>query len=73
VVPPGVFIDVHEKLAADFLASRIGYDVTFLVPSRRKGAKTPDIEMLNKQFQLTISIILGGSSSSLPPRGHCLL
>jgi hypothetical protein len=45
VVPPGVFVDVHEKLTVDFLASSIGYDVTFLVPNRRKGARTPDIEM----------------------------
>lgn len=45
VVPPGVFVDVHEKLAVDFLASELGYDVTFLAPNRRKGAKTPDIEM----------------------------
>ena len=45
VVPPGVFLDVHEKLAADFLAAKMGYDVTFLVPNRRKNAKTPDIEM----------------------------
>lgn len=45
VVPPGVFVDVHEKIAVDFLAVAIGHDVTFLVPSRRKGAKTPDIEM----------------------------
>ena len=45
VVPPGVFVDVHEKLAVDFLASELGYNVTFLAPNRRKGAKTPDIEM----------------------------
>lgn len=45
VVPPGVFVDKHEKIAADFLAANIGYDVTFLVPDRRKGTKTPDIEM----------------------------
>jgi UTP:GlnB (protein PII) uridylyltransferase len=45
VVPPGVFVDVHEKIAVDFLASEIGHDVTFLLPDRRKGAKTPDIEM----------------------------
>ena len=45
VVPPGVFVDIHEKLAADFLAAKMGYDVTFLVPNRNKNAKTPDIEM----------------------------
>jgi hypothetical protein len=45
IVPPGVFIDVHEKIAVDFLASNLGYNVTFLIPNRRKGARTPDIEM----------------------------
>lgn len=45
VTPPGVFVDIHEKLVADFLAANMGYDVTFLVPNRRTGAKTPDIEM----------------------------
>ncbi len=45
VVPPGVFVDVHEKIAADFLAVEIGADITFLVPNRQKGRKTPDIEM----------------------------
>lgn len=38
-------MDIHEKLAVDFLAVKLGYDVTFLVPNRGKGAKTPDIEM----------------------------
>ncbi len=45
IVPPGVFIDVHEKLAVDFLVSKLGHDVTFLAPNRRKDMKTPDIEM----------------------------
>jgi hypothetical protein len=45
IVPPGVFVDRHEKIAVDFLAVSIGYDVTFLLPNRSKGAKTPDIEM----------------------------
>lgn len=45
IVPPGAFIIVHEKVAADYLATHLGYDITFLVPNRQKGAKTPDIEM----------------------------
>jgi len=45
IVPPGVFIAVHEKLAVDYLAVQLGYDVTFLVADRRKGSKTPDIQM----------------------------
>lgn len=45
VVPPGAVLDVHEKRAADFIAVERGADITFLVPDRRKGHKTPDIEM----------------------------
>ncbi len=52
VVPPGVFMDVHEKLAVDFLASQLGYDVTFLVPNRRKGVKTPDIVMNGLNWEI---------------------
>lgn len=52
VVPPGVFISKHEKLAADYLASKLGYDVTFLMPDRRKGRKTPDIEMLGLRWEI---------------------
>ncbi len=52
VVPPGVFVDVHEKIAADFLACEISHDVTFLVPDRSKGAKTPDIEMDGLRWEI---------------------
>ena len=52
VVPPGVFVDIHEKLAADFLASKMSHDITFLVPNRRKGAKTPDIEMNGLRWEI---------------------
>ena len=52
MVPPGVFMVVHEKIAVDFLASKIGHDVTFLVPDRRKGAKTPDIEMDGLRWEI---------------------
>lgn len=45
VVPPGVILDVHEKRTADFLAIERGADITFLVPNRAAGQKTPDIEM----------------------------
>lgn len=45
IVPPGVFVDVHEKRTADFLAAKLGNDITFLLPDRHKGVKTPDIEM----------------------------
>lgn len=45
IVPPGVILDPHEKRSADFLAIERSADITFLVPNRQKGQKTPDIEM----------------------------
>lgn len=52
VVPPGVFVDVHEKIAVDFLATQLGNDITFLKPNRSKGAKTPDIEMNGLRWEI---------------------
>ena len=52
VVPPGVFIDVHEKMAVDFLATKVGNDITFLLPERRKDTKTPDIEMSGLYWEI---------------------
>lgn len=45
ITPPGAILDIHEKKAVDFIAVERGADITFLVPDRRKGQKTPDIEM----------------------------
>ena len=52
IVPPGVFIDIHEKMTVDFLATKIGSNVTFLVPERHKGVKTPDIEMNGLRWEI---------------------
>ena len=52
IVPPGVFVDVHEKIAVDFLAIHTGLDITFLVPNRQKGHKTPDIKMDGKLWEV---------------------
>jgi len=42
IIPFGVFPERHElETAAVFLAQ--GYDVQFIVPSRTKGSKTPDV------------------------------
>lgn len=42
VIPFGVFPELHElETAAAFLAQ--GFDVEFIVPSRTKGSKTPDV------------------------------
>jgi len=51
IIPPGVFVSVHEKMTADYLAM-IGNDVIFLKPNRRKGSKTPDIRMSNRLWEI---------------------
>lgn len=63
IVPPGAFMDIHEKLAVDFLAINLGHDITFLVPQRQIGAKTPDIEMNGIQWE--IKSPLGKSSRTI--------
>jgi len=52
ITPPGAFVDAHEKIAADFLATEFGADITFLVPNRQKGRKTPDIEMYGLLWEI---------------------
>lgn len=52
IVPPGVIVSVHEKRAVDFLAIERSANVTFLVPNRRKGQKTPDIEMGGLKWEI---------------------
>ncbi len=52
IVPPGVFIERHEKIAVDFIAVVLCYNVTFLVPDRREGVKTPDIEMNGQHWEI---------------------
>lgn len=50
--PPGVFIERHEKITVDLLAVELGADITFLVPNREKGRKTPDIEMYGLLWEI---------------------
>jgi hypothetical protein len=52
IVPPGAFIDVHEKIAADYLALNLLYDIEFLIPTRHKGIKTPDILMAGNVWEI---------------------
>ena len=54
IVPPGVILDAHEKRAADFLAVERGADITFLVPNRTVGQKTPDIEMSGLLWEIKV-------------------
>lgn len=52
ICPPGVFIAIHEKIAVDFLAINTGNDITFLLPNRQAGKKTPDIEMAGERWEI---------------------
>lgn len=45
IVPPGAFIDRHEKLTVDLLAIKLKRDITFLVASRKEHDRTADVEM----------------------------
>ncbi len=52
IAPPGVVPDVHEKKAVDFLAVERSADITFLVPNRVPGQRTPDIEMDGRLWEV---------------------
>ena len=52
IVPPGVFVSVQEKRVADYIALHLYEDVTFLLPRRQSGAKTPDIEMAGQKWEI---------------------
>lgn len=52
IVPPGTILDPHEKRAVDFIAIERGADITFLIPDRRKGQKTPDIQMYGLLWEI---------------------
>lgn len=52
IIPPGVFIDIHEKIAADYLVVNLCLDVEFILPARRKGIKTPDILMDGIEWEI---------------------
>lgn len=52
IVPPGVFIDTHEKIAADYLSVALQFDIEFIAPVRRKGVRTPDIIMAGKKWEI---------------------
>lgn len=45
-------MSVQEKRAADYIALHLYEDVTFLLPRRQSGAKTPDIEMAGQKWEI---------------------
>lgn len=52
IVPPGAFITKHEKLAADYLATSLGHNITFLISDRHNGFKTSDIKMIGRNWEI---------------------
>jgi hypothetical protein len=51
IIPLGVFPEMHElETAAVFLAQ--GFDVEFLLPSRIKGIRTPDVKIDNILWEI---------------------
>lgn len=51
IIPFGVFPEMHElETAAVFLAQ--GFDVEFLLPSRIKGIRTPDVKIDNILWEI---------------------
>jgi len=51
ITPNGVVLHTHENATAVFLTEQ-GYDVELLPPAQRKGARTPDIRMLNLDWEM---------------------
>lgn len=50
-VPVGVFVEIHEKITADFLSKK-GYDISFIRPNRHKNVKSPDLKMLGVSWEM---------------------
>jgi len=51
ITPNGVVLQTHENASAVFLTEQ-GYNVELLAPVQRKGARTPDIRMLNLDWEM---------------------
>ena len=51
IIPSGVVPEKHEVETASLLAIS-GHDVVFIIPSRTKGVKNPDILYRNKKWEL---------------------
>jgi Contact-dependent growth inhibition CdiA C-terminal domain len=52
VIPPGVFVTIHEKRAADFIAIHTGNTIAFILPDRQIGRKSPDIKMAGHLWEI---------------------
>lgn len=51
ITPNGVVLHTHENATVVFLTEQ-GYDVELLPPVQRKGARTPDMRMLNLDWEM---------------------
>jgi hypothetical protein len=51
ITPNGVVLHIHENAAVVFLTDQ-GFDVELLPPVQRKGARTPDIRMLEFEWEM---------------------
>ncbi len=51
ITPNGVVLHTHENATVVFLAEH-GYDIELIPPIHKKGAKTPDIQMLGLDWEM---------------------
>ncbi|MCE7936801.1 hypothetical protein DYH10_03365 [Candidatus Saccharibacteria bacterium CPR2] len=51
ITPNGVVLHTHENATVVFLTEQ-GFDVELLPPVQRKGARTPDIKMLDVEWEM---------------------
>ena len=51
ITPNGVVLHTHENAAVVFLTEQ-GFDVELLPPAQRKGVRTPDIRMLDLEWEM---------------------
>lgn len=51
IPPKPPFPEKHELETVSFFAN-LGYDIEFIAPTQLKGSKTPDITMLNLEWEI---------------------
>ncbi|MFZ1458253.1 MAG: hypothetical protein WAT17_00010 [Candidatus Saccharimonadales bacterium] len=51
ITPNGVVLHTHENASVVFLTEQ-GFDVELLPPVQRKGARTPDIKILDLEWEI---------------------
>ena len=51
ITPNGVVLHTHENATVVFLTQQ-GYDISLIPPLQRKGARTPDIRMNGREWEI---------------------